>query len=89
MRTVTRYQCEKCLEIYPTSHEAFLCEAGHYGLTVEEYGQWISLKKLAEDAGRMAGISKNEKTEANFDNAVQELLDFERKHHLEANNGII
>ena len=39
MRTVTRYQCVKCQKIYPTSHEAFLCESGHFGLTVEEYGQ--------------------------------------------------
>ena len=83
MRTVTRYQCEKCQKIYPTSHEAFLCESGHYGLTVEEYGQWLALKKLAEDAGRMAGITKSEKTEAAFDDAVQKLLSFEREHHLE------
>jgi hypothetical protein len=83
MRTVTSYQCEKCRKIYPTSHEAFLCESGHYGLTVEEYGQWLALKKLAEDAGRISGITKNEETEAAFDEVVQKLLSFEKEHHLE------
>ena len=83
MRTVIRYQCEKCQKIYPASHAAFLCEAGHYGLTVEEYSHWLALKKLAEDTGRKTGIAKNEKTEAAFDEAVQKLLSFEKEHHLE------
>lgn len=87
MRTITQYQCEKCRKIYPTSHEAFLCESGHYGITVEEYGQWLALKKLAEEAGKIVSISKNEKTEAEFDDSIHRLLEFEKKHHLEDKNG--
>lgn len=83
MKTVIRYQCEKCQKIYPTSHEAFLCESGHYGLTVEDYSQWMALKNIAEKAGRIVSITKNEKTESAFDEAIQTLIHFEKEHHLE------
>ena len=63
MRTVARYQCEKCRKIYDIPGEAIACEAGHYGLSVDEYNKWLALKKLAENAGKMVSIAKNEKTD--------------------------
>lgn len=42
----------------------------------------MALKKLAEDAGKICGIRKNEKTENEFDVAVNKLLAFEKVHNL-------
>lgn len=42
----------------------------------------MALKKLAQDAGRICGIIKNEKTENEFDVAVNKLLAFEKVHNL-------
>lgn len=83
MRTVARYQCEKCRKIYDIPSEAIACEAVHYGLSVDEYNKWLALKKLAENAGKMVSIAKNEKTDREFDVAVQKLVDFEKEHNLE------
>ena len=83
MKTVARYQCEKCRKIYDIPGEAIACEAGHYGLSVDEYNKWLALKKLAENAGKMVSIAKNEKTDREFDVAVQKLVDFEKEHNLE------
>lgn len=83
MRTVARYQCEKCRKIYDIPGKAIACEAGHYGLSVDEYNKWLALKKLAENAGKMVSIAKNEKTDREFDVAVQKLVDFEKEHNLE------
>lgn len=40
-------------------------------------------EKLAENAGKMVSIAKNEKTDREFDVAVQKLVDFEKEHNLE------
>lgn len=82
MKTVIRYKCEKCGAVFDTTSAALACEAKHYNLSLDEYNHWMALKKLAEDAGKICGIRKNEKTENEFDVAVNKLLAFEKVHTL-------
>ena len=82
MKIVIRYKCEKCGAVFDTTSAASACEAKHYNLSLDEYNHWMALKKLAEDAGKICGIRKNEKTENEFDVAVNKLLAFEKVHNL-------
>ena len=82
MKTVIHYKCEKCGAVFDTPSAALACEAKDYNLSLDEYNHWMALKKLAQDAGRICGIIKNEKTENEFDVAVNKLLAFEKVHNL-------
>lgn len=82
MKTVMKFQCDKCRRVYDTPGEALTCEAAHYGLTREEYDKWLALKKLAAEAGKINGIRKNAQTDMNFDVAVNKLVSFEKEHQL-------
>lgn len=59
-----------------------LCEAAHYGLTLEEYYHWRELLKTVKEAGAINSISKNERTDKAFDDAVIRLVEFEKEHKL-------
>ena len=82
MKTIMMYQCEKCRKIYGSASQAMTCEAVHYGLTLEEYHYWMELQKTAKEAGAMNSISKNERTDKSFDDAVIQLVEFEKEHKL-------
>lgn len=82
MKTIMMYQCEKCRKAYDSEHQAMTCEAAHYGLKLEEYKHWIVLMKTAKEAGAMNSISKNARTDKAFDDAVIQLVEFEKKHKL-------
>lgn len=82
MKTIMMYQCEKCRKIYGSASQAMTCEAAHYGLTLEEYHYWMELQKTAKEAGAMNSISKNERTDKSFDDAVIQLVEFEKEHKL-------
>ena len=82
MKTIRMYQCEKCRKVYDSASQAMTCEAEHYELTLEEYHHWIELQKNAKEAGVMNSISKNERTDKAFDDAVIQLVEFEKEHKL-------
>lgn len=83
MKTVVRYQCEKCRKIYDFPGEAITCEAGHYNLSAEDYNKWLALQKLAKEAGALNSIPKNFNTDKAFDEEIDKLVAFEKEHHLE------
>lgn len=82
MKTIMMYQCEKCRKVYDSASQAMTCEAAHYGLTLEEYHHWMELQKTAKEAGVMNSIGKNERTDKAFDDAVIQLVEFEKEHKL-------
>lgn len=82
MKTIMMYQCEKCRKIYDSAIQAMTCEAAHYGLTLEEYYHWMELLKTVKEAGAMNSISKNERTDKAFDDAVIQLVEFEKEYKL-------
>lgn len=82
MKTIMMYQCEKCRKVYDSAHQAMTCEAAHYRLTLEEYHRWMELQKTAKGAGVMNSIIKNERTDKAFDDAVIQLVEFEKEHKL-------
>lgn len=82
MKTIMMYQCEKCRKVYDSASHAMTCEAAHYGLTLEEYYHWRELLKTVKEAGAMNSISKNERTDKAFDDAVIRLVEFEKEHKL-------
>ena len=58
-----------------------LCnEADHLGLTVKEMEQYRALKSFANYMGSVVSHTKNEATDKAFDDAIQNLLDFEKEH---------
>ncbi|MZT17067.1 hypothetical protein GT731_18450 [Blautia wexlerae] len=49
---------------------------------MEEYYHWRELLKTVKEAGAMNSISKNERTDKAFDDAVIRLVEFEKEHKL-------
>ncbi len=86
MNQFTMYECEKCGYTSKYAKEVEECEAGHVGLTLEEYKHYQELKKNAERCGRTTSVCKNEHTDAAFDKAIKDLIAFEKEHNL--SNGV-
>lgn len=55
-------------------------EADHLGLTVKEMEQYRALKSFAAYMGSFVSHTKNKVTDKKFDDAIQNLLDFEKEH---------
>lgn len=61
------------------------CEAAHYGLTVAEKQEWKQLKDKVRHKGTIASSCKNEQTDKESDDAIEELMEFEKLHEIEEN----
>ena len=77
------YECEKCGKQSRDREEIMICEAAHFGLTVEEKQEWEQLKEKVRYKSSCIYDSKNEKTEKDFDDAIAELMKFEKLHGIE------
>lgn len=77
------YQCEYCLTEYENHSEAFQCEAKCLGLTQDEYIKYLDLLAEERDAGFAVYICKNDKTEKRFDDAIRNVIAFQKKHGIE------
>lgn len=75
------YVCDKC-GFESTSHDDVeLCEARHLGLTnLEDKHTYDALKGAAAYYGSVVLNNKNERTEEAHDNAIRNLLEFEKIH---------
>ena len=74
------YQCEYCLTEYKTYKEAFKCEADCLKLTEDEYREYLDLLDKERDAGCTISVRKNEETEKMFDDAIRNVIEFQKKH---------
>ena len=82
MNQISVYKCEHCDYSTTDMRECLTHEAGHYGLTLDEYDEWRSLHRTAADAGITVGYTRNEETSRLFDVAIENLVSFERTHSL-------
>ena len=74
------YVCETCGYESKNAEEVKEHEAAHMNLTTEEARQYKILKSYAAYMGGVVSRIKNEETEQKFDEAIQNLLDFEKEH---------
>lgn len=82
MRQYTMYVCETCGYESKDAKEMKEHEAAHFKLTEEEAKQYEELKASAAYMGYVVSRTKNEETEQKFDEAIQNLLDFEKEHEI-------
>lgn len=80
MRQYIMYVCEICGYESKDAEEVKEHEAAHMNLTTEEARQYKILKSYAAYMGSVVSRIKNEETEQKFDEAIQNLLDFEKEH---------
>lgn len=80
MKQYVTFICENCNKESRNADEIKACEAGHLGLTVDEKLEYDGLKEIVRRRSYTVSVTKNEKTEKEFDNAINEILDFEKKH---------
>lgn len=79
------YECEKCGKQSKVREEIIICEAAHFGLTVAEKQEWESLKEKVRHKSAIVSSCKIEQTDKEFDDAIAELMDFEKLHGIEEN----
>jgi len=80
VKNYTMYVCETCGYESKDAKEIMQHEADHLGLTVKEMEQYRALKSFASYMGSVVSHTKNGETDKVFDDAIQNLLDFEKKH---------
>lgn len=80
MRQYTMYVCETCGYESKDAKKMKEHEMAHMNLTAEEVRQYESLKSYAAYMGCVVSRIKNEETEQKFDEAIQNLFDFEKEH---------
>ena len=82
MKSYIIYVCEKCGKESVDKNTIAECEASHYGLTVAEMQEWEAIKKKVSYASYTVNTTKNRQTDTAFDNAIEELISFEKTHGL-------
>ena len=80
MKNYTMYVCETGGYESKDAKEIMQHEADHLGLTVKEMEQYRALKSFANYMGSVVSHTKNEATDKAFDNAIQNLLNYEKRH---------
>lgn len=83
MKQYIIYVCEKCGKQSRDREEIMICEAAHFGLTVAEKQEWDQLKEKVRYMSSCMYDCKNERTEKEFDDAILELMEFEKSHGIE------
>lgn len=76
------YECETCGKKSEDMTEIIACEAAHLGLTIAEKKEWEALEEKMRKAADTVSCSSNEETQKAFDDAVDEILQFEKEHNL-------
>lgn len=77
------YEYEKCGKQSKDHEKIMICEATHMGLIVAEKQEWESLKDKVRHKSAIVSSHKNEQTDKEFDDAITELMDFEKLHGIE------
>lgn len=80
MKQYTVYVCETCGYESKNTKEVMQHEADHLGLTVKEAEQYRALKSFASYMGSVVSHTKNGETDKVFDDAIQNLSNFEKRH---------
>lgn len=82
MKQIIMYVCEKCGKQSRDKEEILKCEAAHFGLTPDEMKEWQGLESKARQTGAILYNIKTEQTEKAYDEAIDNLMTFEKAHGL-------
>lgn len=85
MKQYTIYECENCGKKSKDKTEIIKCEAAHLNFSEYEYLQWEELKQNVRYTSHIVSTCKNEQTDKEFDDAIAELMEFEKSHGIEEN----
>lgn len=77
------FECENCGKKSKNREEIIKCEAAHLNLSDDEYRKWEELKQNVRYTSHIVSTCKNEQTNKEFDDAIAELMDFEREYGIE------
>lgn len=77
------YECEHCGKKSKDREEIMECEAAHFGLRIAEKQEWEQLKEKVRYKSAIVSRCKNEQTDKEFDDAIAELMNFEKEHGIE------
>ena len=80
MKQYTVYGCDYCDFESKSFNETEKHEAEHFGLTIEEFHHWKTLKANVQSCSSTISRTKNEETEKMFDESVEKLIAFEKEH---------
>lgn len=84
MKQYTVYVCETCGYESKDVEDMRTHEASHLGLTVEEMESYRALKSFAAYMGSVVTNRNNEETRSKFNEAVENLVVFEKEHGIKA-----
>lgn len=86
MRQHITYECEGCGFTSPERVEVLKCEASHIGngLSIAEMQGYKMLKEIVRRKSYDICISKNESTEKAYDEAIDDLIKFEKEHGIKS-----
>lgn len=82
MKQYIMYECEVCGKTSKNANEIIECECKHLGLTIEEKKEWEHLKEVVKHCSCVISHTKNEETERSYDEAIEALMQFEKKHNI-------
>ena len=82
MKQYTVYICETCGFESKDFDEMRSHEASHLGLTVQEMESYRARKSFAAYMGSVISRTNNEKTRKKYDEAIENLISFEKEHGL-------
>lgn len=76
------YECDFCGFHSDSRIDVVKHEASHYGLTLEEYTEWMRLDTLVKRRSHIYTDCHNSRTEADLEASIKELMAFEALHKL-------
>jgi len=82
MHTNIIYCCDYCDFEDKDRKKVLSHEARHFNTSIDEYLLWRKLKVAAEEAGKRVSIRNNADTQREFDEACEELTNFELEHKI-------
>lgn len=85
MRTITIYECEQpgCKFSTKDYKEMRLHEANHLGInSLSVYAQYSDLQQKVRTASYTLMVTKNEETDAAYDNAIKKIMEFEKLYNI-------
>lgn len=85
MKTKMVFVCEHCKREYEYAGGALECEAKHFGLTLEEYEEYLALLRTEKDFAIYVSIAKNEHSEKLHDEAINAVIKFRKEHNFTDN----
>lgn len=83
MQKTIIYTCDVCGKQSTEYNEILMCECSHLGIDLTTLQRWKALQKEVRNKSAISSIRHNAFTEAELDDAIRELIRFEKEHRLD------